>query len=226
MLSAHCRLRERETRSSAIHLSSEKERKLIINPFSFSLATTATAAACADVAPWTACVAEVVCVKLTGLHVPDLIYLGEGFWLNCTYDLETEPLYSIKWFKKNNEVKEEGPWSEIYHYIPNEEREDVKKVYSMRGVHIDPEKSSLGNVYVTTADQETEGTYKCEVSADAPTFETVRQERDTRLFCESRCPCLAPCVCVSWCARLRVSLSLPSALSLLSCLSSVILAVH
>ena len=137
--------------------------------------------------PWTTTKlhsrAEVICVKLTGLYVPELIYLREGFWINCTYDLGKEPLYSVKWFKKNNEVKEEGPWSEIYGYIPNEEKE-VKKSYPTRGVKIDLEKSSLGNVYVTAADQETEGTYKCEVSADAPTFETVRDERETRLYCK------------------------------------------
>ena len=130
------------------------------------------------------CITDVVCIRITGLHVPQLIYAREGFWINCTYDLESEPLYSIKWFKKNNEVKEEGPWSEIYRYIPNAEREEVKRVFSMRGVVVDAQKSSLGNVFITTADQETEGTYKCEVSADAPTFETVRDERETRLYRE------------------------------------------
>lgn len=123
-------------------------------------------------------------VKITELRVPDLIYLREGFWMNCTYDLETELLYSIKWFKKNNEVKEEGVWSEIYRYIPNEEKEEVKRTFPMRGVRIDETRSNLGNVFFTTADQETEGTYKCEVSADAPTFETVREERETRVYCK------------------------------------------
>lgn len=99
--------------------------------------------------------------------------------------METEPLYAVKWFKKNNEVGEEGAWSEIYRYIPNVETEsEGKKILPMRGVKIDLGKSSLGNVYLTAADQETEGSYKCEVSADAPTFETVREERETRLYCK------------------------------------------
>lgn len=120
---------------------------------------------------------------MTDLHVPELVYRGESFWINCSYDLENEPLYSIKWFKKNNEVKEEGVWSEFYRFIPNDE--EVKKSYPMKGVKVELEKSSHGNVYLSNADQDTEGTYKCEVSADAPSFETVREERDTRIYCKS-----------------------------------------
>lgn len=103
-------------------------------------------------------------------------------WFNCSYDLENEPLYSIKWFKRNNEVKEEGVWSEFYRFIPNDD--EVKKSYPMKGVKVDLERSSLGNVYLLNVDSDTEGTYKCEVSADAPSFETVREERDTRIYCE------------------------------------------
>jgi hypothetical protein len=121
-------------------------------------------------------------IKLTSVAVPDLISPGKGFWINCTYDMESMPLYSVKWFKKNNEVKEEGVWSEIYGYIPNKERMEEQKVYPTRGVQIDLSKSSQGNVYIKSAEEETEGTYKCEVSADAPTFETVLEERETRLY--------------------------------------------
>lgn len=47
--------------------------------------------------------------------VPEIAYRGESSWLNCSYDLGNDPLYSVKWFKKNeNEVKEEYIWSEIY----------------------------------------------------------------------------------------------------------------
>jgi len=124
----------------------------------------------------------VIGVKLTHLHIPDLVYRGESVWFNCTYDLENEALYSIKWFKRNNEVKEEGVWSEFYRFIPNDD--EVKKVYPMKGAKVDIEKSSLGNIYLVNVDPDTEGTYKCEVSADAPSFETVREERDTRIYCE------------------------------------------
>lgn len=54
----------------------------------------------------------------------------------------------------------------------------------MKGVKVDLEKSNLGNVYLTNGDFDSEGTYKCEVSADAPSFETVREIRDARIYCK------------------------------------------
>ena len=57
-------------------------------------------------------------VKLSQMNVPEIVYHGESTWLNCSYDLQNEPLYSVKWFKKNeNEVKEEYIWSEIYRFV-------------------------------------------------------------------------------------------------------------
>lgn len=119
------------------------------------------------------------------LEVPELIYQGEGYWLNCSYDLENEPLYSIKWFKKNYEKDkmEDGlSWAEFYRFIPNDD--EIKKAFPMKGVKVDLEKSHLGNVYIVNGDSDSEGTYKCEVSADAPSFETVRELRDSRIYCK------------------------------------------
>lgn len=57
-------------------------------------------------------------IKLSQMNVPEIVYHGESTWLNCSYDLQNEPLYSVKWFKKNeNEVKEEYIWSEIYRFV-------------------------------------------------------------------------------------------------------------
>ena len=93
-------------------------------------------------------------VKLTSMDVPEIIYRGESLWLNCSYDLENEPLYSVKWFKKNlagvietdpvassdtnNRADgdgEEEVWSEFYRFIPNDD--DPQRAFPMTGVNVD-----------------------------------------------------------------------------------------
>lgn len=174
-------------------------------------------------------------MKLTNLDVPEIVYRGESLWLNCSYDLENEPLYSVKWFKKSllaadaTETESEAinsnraggggggdegeeVWSEFYRFIPNDD--DPQRAFPLTGVNVDvshflaccnhhhqshklilvvcqhyPDhlqisRSIQGNVYLVKADLETEGSFKCEVSADAPSFETVRDVRHLKVYCE------------------------------------------
>lgn len=51
---------------------------------------------------------------------------GDGVWLNCTYDLEREKLYSIKWHKNN---------VEFYRYLPEDAPPGQK--YELDGIHLD-----------------------------------------------------------------------------------------
>ncbi|GIY71461.1 uncharacterized protein CEXT_464111 [Caerostris extrusa] len=96
----------------------------------------------------------------TGNRVPQD---SDDVWLNCTYDLEKETLYSIKWHK--NDV-------EFYRYIPADVPPGQK--YELEGIHIDLTRSSKGNIYMPTTDVNSEGIYRCEVSSEAPIFRTVR----------------------------------------------------
>ncbi|RWS20178.1 cell adhesion molecule 2-like protein [Leptotrombidium deliense] len=56
--------------------------------------------------------------------------LGDGFWLNCSYDLENDGLYSIKWFKLNASGS-----NEFYRFLPNEIPQI--QVYNSTGVYFD-----------------------------------------------------------------------------------------
>ena len=42
--------------------------------------------------------------------------------------------------------------------------------------------SKTGNVFLNRTDLNTEGIYRCEVSADSPSFQTVRREAEMRVF--------------------------------------------
>ena len=67
-----------------------------------------------------------LCLRLRELLVPAVVIRGEAVWLNCSYDLENEKLYSIKWHKDD---------VEFYRYLP----EDIPpgQTYHVDGVHLD-----------------------------------------------------------------------------------------
>ncbi|CAL1265652.1 unnamed protein product [Larinioides sclopetarius] len=112
-----------------------------------------------------------VSLKLREVSVPAVVIKGDDVWLNCTYDLEKETLYSIKWHKNN---------VEFYRYIPADNPPGQK--YELDGIHIDLTRSSEGNIYMPTTDVNSEGIYRCEVSSEAPIFRTVKGEREMRIY--------------------------------------------
>lgn len=71
----------------------------------------------------------IFCLKLMSIEVPSSVMIGESFWLNCTLDLESDDLYSVKWYK--NEV-------EFYRHLPSDSPSGQK--YDIPGVHLDVSK--------------------------------------------------------------------------------------
>ncbi|GFQ81526.1 ig-like domain-containing protein [Trichonephila clavata] len=116
---------------------------------------------------------DLLCLKLREIVVPAVVIRGEPVWLNCTYDLGNETLYSIKWHKNN---------VEFYRYLP-EDRPPGQK-YELAGIHLDLSKTDRGNIYMPYTDVESEGIYRCEVSTEAPNFQTVKAEREMRIYDE------------------------------------------
>ncbi|XP_013792194.2 synaptogenesis protein syg-2-like, partial [Limulus polyphemus] len=111
------------------------------------------------------------CLRLVNLHVPPVILRGDPMWLNCTYDLETDVLYAIKWYKNE---------TEFYRYIPRDT--PSAQIYPMPGVFVDRSKSSEGHVFFSTSNLETEGKYRCEASAEAPSFQTIMGEGELMVY--------------------------------------------
>ena len=70
------------------------------------------------------------------MNIPDAVLIGESVWLNCSYDLENDTLYSIKWYRtsffdKDDEQKKD----EFYRYLPNET--PSIQIYNSTGMYID-----------------------------------------------------------------------------------------
>ncbi|RWS26363.1 uncharacterized protein B4U80_01213, partial [Leptotrombidium deliense] len=110
-------------------------------------------------------------IRLIHVHVPSYVILGESVWLNCSYDLESDQLYSIKWYKNN---------SEFYRFLPTDDPPGQK--YRADGVYLDLTKSTFGNISLSRTDSNSEGIYRCEVSAEAPTFQTVKGQRALKVY--------------------------------------------
>ncbi|KAG8187092.1 hypothetical protein JTE90_023934 [Oedothorax gibbosus] len=110
-------------------------------------------------------------LKLRDFNVPDVAMRGEAVWLNCSYDLERDKLYSIKWHKNN---------VEFYRYLPEDNPPGQK--YELLGIYLDLDLCKEGNIYMSKTDVHSEGIYRCEVSTEAPFFRTVKREREMRIY--------------------------------------------
>ncbi|XP_059095235.1 uncharacterized protein LOC131890003 [Tigriopus californicus] len=103
------------------------------------------------------------CVRLVRLTVPSHKFIGDKAILDCLYDLENEQLYSVKWYKDGNE---------FYRYIPGDIDQTVT-IFRLPGVRVDPRHSNKNQVMVRNLNLQSAGQYRCEVSAEAPLFNTV-----------------------------------------------------
>lgn len=68
-------------------------------------------------------------VRLTRMDVPSAVVVGDSIWLNCSYDLEEDQLYSIKWYKNNYE---------FYRFLENGPNDEpTTKEYQLPGINLD-----------------------------------------------------------------------------------------
>jgi len=102
------------------------------------------------------------CLKLTELKIEEHTLVGNSTRLECKYDLQGEKLYTVKWYKDGNE---------FYRFLPGESPE--VQVFDVEGVHVDEKHSTAESVVLRTLELASSGKYRCEVSAEAPSFQTV-----------------------------------------------------
>ncbi|XP_071446191.1 uncharacterized protein [Hetaerina americana] len=95
------------------------------------------------------------------IEVPEAVRRGDRAKLSCEYDLEGSPLYSLKWYRGDEE---------FYRFVPKEA--PPSKVFPQPGVNVDVSQSNARQVVLSDVQLELTGIYKCEVSADAPSFHT------------------------------------------------------
>ncbi|VVC38089.1 Immunoglobulin-like domain,Immunoglobulin-like fold,CD80-like, immunoglobulin C2-set [Cinara cedri] len=105
-------------------------------------------------------------VKMIGIKVPAFIYIGDSVQLFCDYDMQMDTLYSVTWYKDNEE---------FYRYVPSSSPLD-KHSFNMDGITVDKLHSDNKRVTLISANLLMNGEYKCEVSAEAPFFSSVHAE--------------------------------------------------
>ncbi|XP_050421947.1 uncharacterized protein LOC126834218 [Adelges cooleyi] len=104
-------------------------------------------------------------VKMLGVKVPAYIFMGDSVQLFCNYDMQMDKLYSVTWYKDNEE---------FYRFVPSSKH--LKHSYNMDGITVDHAHSDSKKVTLRYANLLMNGEYKCEVSAEAPFFTTVHAE--------------------------------------------------
>lgn len=101
------------------------------------------------------------CLSGVNLRVPTAIRAGDSLQLSCEYSLEKETLYSVKFYKADDE---------FYRYVPKES--PPTRVFPQPGIKVDISRSNSSTVTLSDVQRDMTGFYKCEVSADAPLFHT------------------------------------------------------
>lgn len=65
-------------------------------------------------------------VQMLGVKVPAYIFMGDSVQLLCDYDMQMDKLYSVTWYKDNEE---------FYRYVPSSKH--LKHSYNMDGITVD-----------------------------------------------------------------------------------------
>ncbi|CAG2056748.1 unnamed protein product, partial [Timema podura] len=127
--------------------------------------------------------------------VPLAVEPGDTVILRCTYDLEGDPLYTVKWYKGRQE---------FFRYVPKELPHT--RVFPLPGVNVDISASGAHQVVLRSVQMDLAGKYRCEVSADAPSFHTYVVSSHMHVVCEFPPPPLinTDLYCDLNCLRIRV----------------------
>ena len=65
-------------------------------------------------------------IRLEHVEIPNVVAVGDSAHLVCDVDLEQGDLYSVKWYKDNEEFYDWKPW-----------RDPTVQTYHVEGVHVD-----------------------------------------------------------------------------------------
>ncbi|XP_046387590.1 uncharacterized protein LOC124157130 [Ischnura elegans] len=106
-------------------------------------------------------------IRLMEVRIPMHTVRDHSARLECHFDMEGESLYSVKWYKDGNE---------FYRYLPRDM--PPAQVFPLPGVTIDIHNSTESTVVLSSVNLSSTGRYRCEVSAEAPSFQTVSDHGD------------------------------------------------
>lgn len=101
-------------------------------------------------------------IRITEQSIPSNAIRGEDVILECLYDLQGDSLYSVKWYRNGQE---------FYRHIPTDRPQTV--VFRQAGLIVDEYKSTETRIVLRNVDLTTSGKFRCEVSGEAPLFQTA-----------------------------------------------------
>lgn len=104
-------------------------------------------------------------LKWVRVNVPQYRVPGETALLQCDYNLGNDALYAVKWYKEHEE---------FYRFVPKAHPQ--ANSYKIDGVNVDMSKSDSRKVALHSVSWKTSGLYRCEVSAEAPSFASAQSE--------------------------------------------------
>lgn len=90
--------------------------------------------------------------------------------LTCNYDLDNDTLYSVKWYKGKHE---------FFRYTPKEI--PAFKIFPCQGVNVNSFLTNETHLALQDLRRSSSGKYSCEVSADAPSFQTIVKSKDLKV---------------------------------------------
>ncbi|XP_020286866.1 uncharacterized protein LOC109856232 [Pseudomyrmex gracilis] len=100
-------------------------------------------------------------LKNVSIEIPLAVAAGTTVNMYCRYDLENDDLYTVKWYKGQ----------EFYRYIPKEM--PPIGVFGDVGGKVLKNRSDTHRLVLKDLQPRHTGTYRCEVSGDAPDFTTI-----------------------------------------------------
>jgi len=107
-------------------------------------------------------IAGIGAIQLTEESIPSHAILADRVELVCNYDMEGDKLYSVKWYRNGQE---------FYRYIPTDTPDTT--VFPYPGIDVDEYKSTETRIILRRVDLNTSGMFRCEVSGEAPLFQTA-----------------------------------------------------
>ncbi|TGZ47743.1 Uncharacterized protein DBV15_07478 [Temnothorax longispinosus] len=120
-------------------------------------------------------VVVVVALRMTSLQIPEHVVLNETVRMQCNFNLDKEQLYSVKWYKDGHE---------FYRYTPRDA--PTVLTFSVPGVNVNRDESTESSVVLNNVNLTSSGRYRCEVSGEAPAFETVSDHGDMTVVGNTR----------------------------------------
>ncbi|KAK4320823.1 hypothetical protein Pmani_008335 [Petrolisthes manimaculis] len=101
-------------------------------------------------------------LSITRINVPDVVAVGEGGWFQCEFT-KGESVYALKWYLGLDE---------FYRWTPAET--PAIRTFPVKGnpLTVDKAASNRGRIKIQNFKLGATGLYRCEVSAEAPSFHT------------------------------------------------------